>query len=171
MRKTTSGFTIIELLIVIVVIAILAAISVVAYTGIQQRARDSQRRSDLAALAKAYAIYRIDNGDMGAGSGCGNGGNGGGWFNGAYSGYTSIHDCLRNSGALSVDIQDPLNTSAPINSPSRRYMKYTCTQNGTSVTYFYASLESEPQSDTAIDNTCIPSTYDTSYGMNYYVKI
>lgn len=38
MRKSTSGFTIVELLIVIVVIAILAAISVVAYNGIRQRA-------------------------------------------------------------------------------------------------------------------------------------
>jgi prepilin-type N-terminal cleavage/methylation domain-containing protein len=35
MKRTMSGFTIVELLIVIVVIAILAAISVVAYTGIQ----------------------------------------------------------------------------------------------------------------------------------------
>lgn len=34
----SSGFTIVELLIVIVVIAILATISVVAYTGIQSRA-------------------------------------------------------------------------------------------------------------------------------------
>lgn len=35
------GFTIVELLIVIVVIAILAAISIVAYSGIQNRARNS----------------------------------------------------------------------------------------------------------------------------------
>jgi prepilin-type N-terminal cleavage/methylation domain-containing protein len=39
--KTSKGFTIVELLIVIVVIAILAAISIVAYTGIQDRARNS----------------------------------------------------------------------------------------------------------------------------------
>jgi prepilin-type N-terminal cleavage/methylation domain-containing protein len=43
MTKSKSGFTIVELLIVIVVIAILAAISVVAYTGIQQRAGNAQR--------------------------------------------------------------------------------------------------------------------------------
>jgi prepilin-type N-terminal cleavage/methylation domain-containing protein len=34
----SRGFTIVELLIVIVVIAILAAITIVAYTGIQKRA-------------------------------------------------------------------------------------------------------------------------------------
>lgn len=36
-----EGFTIVELLIVIVVIAILAAISIVSYTGIQQRANNT----------------------------------------------------------------------------------------------------------------------------------
>ena len=45
MLRTTNqqsrGFTIVELLIVIVVIAILAAISIVAYNGIQQRARNT----------------------------------------------------------------------------------------------------------------------------------
>lgn len=39
--KHRSGFTIVELLIVIVVIAVLAAISIVAYTGIQQRATNT----------------------------------------------------------------------------------------------------------------------------------
>lgn len=41
MKETKSGFTIVELLIVIVVIAILATISIVAYRGIQQRANNS----------------------------------------------------------------------------------------------------------------------------------
>ena len=57
MKKSTSGFTIVELLIVIVVIAILAAISVVAYTGIQQRARDSKRTNDIAQIKKALLVY------------------------------------------------------------------------------------------------------------------
>jgi uncharacterized protein (TIGR02145 family)/prepilin-type N-terminal cleavage/methylation domain-containing protein len=42
-----EGFTIIELLVVIVVIAILAAISIVAYTGIQTKAAETTLRSDL----------------------------------------------------------------------------------------------------------------------------
>lgn len=42
-----SGFTIVELLIVVVVIAILAAITIVAYNGIQNRAYDSAVQADL----------------------------------------------------------------------------------------------------------------------------
>ena len=41
MKSPRSGFTIVELLIVIVVIAILAAITIVAFNGIQERARAS----------------------------------------------------------------------------------------------------------------------------------
>lgn len=57
-----SGFTIVELLIVIVVIAILAAITIAAFNGIQQRARDSARTSDIASIHKALELYRADNG-------------------------------------------------------------------------------------------------------------
>src|SRR5690606_736894 len=99
-----------------------------------------------------------------------NAGGGGGWLNRTYTGYTSMHDCLRNIGALSTNIQDPINTMLATGLISRAYMQYTCTQGGVSVTYIYASLESEPQSSTALDTTCSPS-HDTNYGMNYYVKI
>jgi prepilin-type N-terminal cleavage/methylation domain-containing protein len=51
MRKSTSGFTIVELLIVIVVIGILAAITIVAYNGIQGRASDTAVQSDLRQFA------------------------------------------------------------------------------------------------------------------------
>jgi type II secretion system protein G len=61
-NKSRDGFTIVELLIVIVVIGILAAITIVAYNGVQTRARDATRKSDLAVIAKAIQLYYADNG-------------------------------------------------------------------------------------------------------------
>ncbi len=58
----SKGFTIVELLIVIVVIAILAAISIVAYNGVQQRTRDSVRLQDMASIAKALEVYKTVHG-------------------------------------------------------------------------------------------------------------
>lgn len=58
--KSNKGFTIVELLIVVVVIAILAVISIVAYNGIQERARDSERAVDISAIQKMLQAYYID---------------------------------------------------------------------------------------------------------------
>lgn len=61
-KQTQPGFTIVELLIVIVIIGILAAITTVAYNGIQQRARDSKRLQDVASIQKVLAIYKASTG-------------------------------------------------------------------------------------------------------------
>ena len=60
-RSRQFAFTIVELLIVIVIIAILAAITIVAYNGIQNRARDAKRASDIASIQKALIAYDITN--------------------------------------------------------------------------------------------------------------
>jgi len=59
----TSGFTIVELLIVIVVIGILAAIVIVAYNGIQARAQQSAITSELKQWAKLFEVYKATNGN------------------------------------------------------------------------------------------------------------
>ncbi|MDB5161804.1 MAG: PilE-like protein [Candidatus Saccharibacteria bacterium] len=56
-----NGFTVIELLIVIVVIGILAAIMIVSYNGVQQRAQNVGRLSDLDNIASELALYAKDN--------------------------------------------------------------------------------------------------------------
>ena len=57
----SSGFTIVELLIVIVVIAILAAITIVAYNGIQQRARNTQRIAAAKEWLESIKEYAVAN--------------------------------------------------------------------------------------------------------------
>lgn len=50
LKHKNKGFTIVELLIVIVVIGILATLVIVTFTGIQQKARNSQRQTDINAV-------------------------------------------------------------------------------------------------------------------------
>lgn len=51
LKNRQSGFTIVELLIVIVVIGILAALVITTFVGVQQRARNTERQTDLNAIA------------------------------------------------------------------------------------------------------------------------
>lgn len=64
MKKSVKGFTIVELLIVIVVIAILATISVVVYRGIQGRAYDTTVQSDLRQTFARIQQFNIENGRL-----------------------------------------------------------------------------------------------------------
>ena len=56
-KRDQQGFTIVELLIVIVVIGILAALVVTTYAGIQGKARDSKRKTDLQAMQTQIEAY------------------------------------------------------------------------------------------------------------------
>ena len=62
LHKKLTGFTIVELLIVIVVIGILASIIVVAYSGVTSKASDSQREADISAVHKFLEAYFVLNG-------------------------------------------------------------------------------------------------------------
>lgn len=59
MYKKAYGFTIVELLIVIVVIGILAAISIVAYTGVQNQAHTAAVKSDLGSIKKQLEVAKV----------------------------------------------------------------------------------------------------------------
>ena len=59
--KKQKGFTIVELLIVIVVIGILATLVIVTFSGIQQKGRNSQRQTDINAIqSHVEAVYASD---------------------------------------------------------------------------------------------------------------
>lgn len=62
LKRKESGFTIVELLIVIVVIGILAALVVTTFSGIQRKARDSERQTDINAVHSQVEAYYAQNG-------------------------------------------------------------------------------------------------------------
>jgi prepilin-type N-terminal cleavage/methylation domain-containing protein len=61
-KYDNQGFTIVELLVVIIVIGILAAITMVSYSGITTRANTAVVQSDLDNIARRLEMYKIDNG-------------------------------------------------------------------------------------------------------------
>lgn len=65
-RHTTTsdrrGFTIVELLIVIVVIGVLAAITIVAYNGVQDRSNNLRTEDAVGKFRRALIMYATENG-------------------------------------------------------------------------------------------------------------
>lgn len=180
-----AGFTIVELLIVVVVIAILAAITIVAYNGIQQTARDSIRKNDIANVAKALHLYNVKKNDLFIDTNtCGRMGTGEGWLShrsslgGATSYARSVTDCLKDDGFIQQDIIDPSGCTdnvrmAKCDIPTTAYMKVNCTSGGSEYVYLIARLEGETNPKPAdLDSTNCPYDYwYDMYGMTYAVRV
>ena len=126
-KRKQHGFTIVELLIVIVVIGILAAISIAAYTGVQGRAQDARRVQDLQSIAKALELYKIS---VGGYPGPMSTPNASGWeVSTTGTTATNFLSALKTSGTVSSVPVDPINTG----NPTAIGPGY----NGTNQLYFY----------------------------------
>jgi len=75
-KASQRGFTIVELLIVIVVIAILAAITIIAYNGIQRQAAESSMKSDLRNAADILNLGKANGSGYPVDAASANGGSG-----------------------------------------------------------------------------------------------
>ena len=60
MFKTKKGFTLVELLIVISIIAVLTLLGATNWIAQQQKARDARRKADLEQIRSALEMYRTD---------------------------------------------------------------------------------------------------------------
>ncbi|HSW90060.1 MAG TPA: type II secretion system protein [Patescibacteria group bacterium] len=64
--KKRNGFTLLELLVVISIIAILIGLSTVSFTTAQKKARNAKRRGDMKAVQNAFEQYNSVNGTYNA---------------------------------------------------------------------------------------------------------
>jgi prepilin-type N-terminal cleavage/methylation domain-containing protein len=62
MRKTISGFTVVEILIVVGILAILATVVTTAFTGSRRQADNSARLAELKTWQKSFVQYKAANG-------------------------------------------------------------------------------------------------------------
>ncbi len=170
MKISKSGFTIVELLIVIVVIAILAAISIVAYNGVQQRARDSKRTSDIGAIVKGASLWGTDGGKTFADMNASGAGSAIGWFDARYSNSKSVKEVLVDSGYLANSVQDPINRQVG-GSMASAYMIARCDDSDQTTRVILAKLEKSPSQPVAqqVGRTCTSSIY-TDYVNNYQMN-
>ena len=60
--KLTAGFTLIEVIIVIIIISILSTIVFVSLNSYKQKAETARILSDMGALSKSFELYHIDKG-------------------------------------------------------------------------------------------------------------
>ena len=183
--RSSRGFTVIELLVIIIVIGILASIVAVSYNRSLALSRDTKRVADLEAIADSITAYRLRFGDHVQAGSCASGSSGGGngWFNYVNgSTYTkSILSCLTDNGYLNANVTDPSGCGTQTaNAPGKTckqtgytYMKSTCSVGSETVTVVMARLElSGNVADLQGTNgVCSSDSWATSYVMNYMVKV
>ncbi len=181
------GFTLIELIIVIIIIGILATIGVISYTGAQKVARDNSRKADLQAIGTAFKMYYQDNKVWSIA------GTVDGFFNTVNAGATtSTASALVSAQYLPTAPIDPLLSNNPANGTGQnttlphQYMKYVCYDStGTlqqGIILFaqleklagsgiYSSDSSSNAGSCTFTNGVTMNSLNASYGMNYAIVV
>ena len=137
LKKNNKGFTIVELLIVIVVIGILALLVVTTYGGIQAKARNAKRGSDVSAIQTQLEAFFSQN---------------------AY--YPSLTD-MNSSVWLSTNIKS-LDTGALID-PSNTTQSKLLVNPAAAKSYGYVVTDSTGASCETTDTNCAQYTLTATY--------
>lgn len=138
LKKRNSGFTIVELLIVIVVIGILALLVVTTYSGIQAKARNSKRSSDIATIQTQLEAFFQNSGH-----------------------YPSLTD-MNSASWLSTNMKS-LDTGALIDPSNPNQSKTLVDSTSPSKQYGYAVRASDDSSCETDDTTCAKYTLTATY--------
>jgi prepilin-type N-terminal cleavage/methylation domain-containing protein len=149
LKKRSQGFTIVELLIVIVVIGILALLVITTYSGIQAKARNAKRQSDIQSLQTQIEAFFSQNGY-----------------------YPSLTDM--NSGSWLGTNMKSLDQNA-LTDPSNTSQSKTLVATPTAKSYSYAVTNSSGSSCESDDTTCAQYTLTAEYegtvnGSSTYAK-
>ncbi len=150
-----SGFTLIELLVVISILGILATLLISNVTGARERARDSQRKSDLLQIKEALRMYKNDFGGYPA---------------------TGANGTIKGCGTTAVPTDCPW--GAEFKKDNTTYMKllpkdpsssetspiyYTYSQTDQDTFLLYAILENKSDQDIVKSQTRCGGSVDNAY--------
>lgn len=150
-KNKQSGFTIVELLIVIVVIGILAGLVITTFNGIQQKARDTERETDIKALHGQIEAFSAQKG--------------------YYPSLTDMNDRTATTGFVAVNLkgldagafQDPKGTAtALVATPAANAYAYAVTNSG--------GTSCEADDTTCAKYTLTATLEGTLNGSNTFVK-
>jgi general secretion pathway protein G len=171
MRKSKSGFTVVELAIVIIIIGILATITIVAYRNVQARARDDKRRTDIANIAKALEVYYDDNGQYPDPNNTTSSINLN-WYSSNDSSWDGFVSDLIN---VAKPQKDPINNGHPLTAAKNYgYAYFTGGYCGAAnaqwylLVYKYEVADKEMNTEGNCSTNPLGETYSSSYGDSFY---
>lgn len=160
LKQRNKGFTIVELLIVIVVIGILALLVITTYSGIQSKARNGKRQTDIQSIQTQLEAFYSQNG--------------------FYPSRVDVNTASwRTTNMKSLDAQALIDPS----NPTQAISGFTTAANGPLVngavakSYSYVAKESDGTTDcTAGDTNCASYTLVATYegtvnGSTTYQKV
>jgi prepilin-type N-terminal cleavage/methylation domain-containing protein len=165
-RHSNDGYTLIELMIVIIIIGIFANMALLQMGIVFAKARDARRKSNLASIAQALNLYYSEHGTYAVPAGYY--GDGTGYFNYDAEGQLSAADYLYQKGYLpNKQFIDPLSPIPP--AWGWDYFLTICDSSGGSFQLF-ATLEFPTSNDVnkELNTTCTNNPYFSSAG--YYVN-